>query len=353
MLLLRWPALDAPLPWLWMLVQVARPSYRLWLCEQVLLPPSAGAELMAQDAPKNGAQLFELRGASGALTHAGVLNFTAPEGCVAAPAHVIRNLVHARRGDAPEAQLAESPEGVDQGRAAGAGVGGAGAIGGAEERGGGAAEAGATPGAGASTHVTVTYRKLPKGVPPWRGDLLEFAGRDCSGFPHLSEYMSVYERTRPGTDMQVATGAASTYCFSATSSTLVHSSTARRHARSGLGAEVNAWAVCRTCPAPHSCAACSGVACCATPVACGERRSPRARRAGEYARLQPAEAGFQKGVGGDVREVLEAALARHSTLSEGDWLDAQYGGRAYALRVQKLRPAAAVSVIGAPNRAAV
>ena len=67
-----------------------------------------------------------------------------------------------------------------------------------------------------------------------------------------------------------------------------------------------------------------------------------------YARLQPATADFQKEVGGDVREVLEAALARHSTLSEGDWLTAEHAGRAFELHVQKLRPARAVSVIGAP-----
>jgi hypothetical protein len=174
-----------------MFVQDALPSYRPLLGEQVLLPPSAGAELMAQDAPKNGAQLFELRGASGARTHAGVLNFTAPEGCVAAPAHVMRNLVHARRGDAPAAQLAESPEGLDQGRAAAGGAGGAGAGGGAEERGGGAAEAGASPGAGASTRVTVTYRKLPKGVSRSRGGRRVCAGRDCPGLSHLSDRLSV------------------------------------------------------------------------------------------------------------------------------------------------------------------
>ena len=75
-------------------------------------------------------------------------------------------------------------------------------------------------------------------------------------------------------------------------------------------------------------------------------------RAGVYARLQPAAAEFQKEVGGDVREVLEAALARHSTLSEGDWLSAEHAGRAYDLRVQKLRPAAAVSVIGARSSGA-
>ena len=42
-----------------------------WLRLQVLLPPSAGAELMRQDAPKNGAQLFELASASGRTMHAG------------------------------------------------------------------------------------------------------------------------------------------------------------------------------------------------------------------------------------------------------------------------------------------
>ena len=75
--------------------------------------------------------------------------------------------------------------------------------------------------------------------------------------------------------------------------------------------------------------------------------------AGVYARLQPAAAGFQKEVGGDVRDVLEAALARHSTLSEGDWLTAEHAGRTFDLRVQKLRPAAAVSVIGAPRSGAM
>ncbi|KAK9833421.1 hypothetical protein WJX81_003671 [Elliptochloris bilobata] len=74
---------------------------------------------------------------------------------------------------------------------------------------------------------------------------------------------------------------------------------------------------------------------------------------GVYARLQPAVAEFQKEVGGDVREVLEAALARHSTLSEGDWLTAAHAGRSYELRVQKLHPAAAVSVIDTEMEAEV
>lgn len=39
---------------------------------QVLLPPSVGEELMRQDAPKNGAQLFEIASSSG-HTHAGLI----------------------------------------------------------------------------------------------------------------------------------------------------------------------------------------------------------------------------------------------------------------------------------------
>lgn len=65
-------------------------------------------------------------------------------------------------------------------------------------------------------------------------------------------------------------------------------------------------------------------------------------------RFQPRSADFQKEVGGDVRAVLEAALERHSTLSEGDWISVPFAGTAFDLTVQKLRPGRAVSVIGAP-----
>lgn len=52
-----------------------------FLVLQVVLPASVGAQLTAQDAAKNGAMLFELRSAvTGATTHAGVLEFNAPEG---------------------------------------------------------------------------------------------------------------------------------------------------------------------------------------------------------------------------------------------------------------------------------
>lgn len=43
---------------------------------------------MEQGAPGNGALTFEVRTPSGASTHAGVLEFTAPEGTVALPAKV-------------------------------------------------------------------------------------------------------------------------------------------------------------------------------------------------------------------------------------------------------------------------
>ena len=44
--------------------------------------------------------------------------------------------------------------------------------------------------------------------------------------------------------------------------------------------------------------------------------------------------------------VLEDALHARSSLTQGDWVDAQHNGRSYALRVQHLEPESAVSVIG-------
>ena len=66
-----------------------------------------------------------------------------------------------------------------------------------------------------------------------------------------------------------------------------------------------------------------------------------------YARFQPRSAAFQAEVGDDVRPVLEAALAAHSALSEGAWIGVPFAGATHELLVQKLRPARAVSVIGA------
>mgnify|MGYP001806968445 CR=1 FL=1 len=91
---------------------------------QIILPPSAGSLLMSQDASKNGAMLFEVAlpaaasvpdpspapstsapaastsatGTSSTAagvpgrTHAGVLEFTAPEGCVLLPRKVCQSL---------------------------------------------------------------------------------------------------------------------------------------------------------------------------------------------------------------------------------------------------------------------
>lgn len=53
----------------------------------MLLPPPAGALLMDQDAPKNGAMFFELTSLGG-RTHAGVLDFSAPSGTVVLPRKV-------------------------------------------------------------------------------------------------------------------------------------------------------------------------------------------------------------------------------------------------------------------------
>ena len=130
-------------------------------CWQVLLPPSAGAELMRQDAPKNGAQLFELRTASGHVTHAGVLDFTAAEGSIAVPPHVLRNLAQGVNpaeglpspGDPfPLAAAVAAKPGVSLPWAAGGGVEAD------PDRAGCAAEA------GTSGRITVTYRRLPKGA---------------------------------------------------------------------------------------------------------------------------------------------------------------------------------------------
>lgn len=60
--------------------------------DKVLLPPSFGNSLMEQGASKNGGLLFELKTQSGRTTHAGLLEFTAPEGTVGLPKKVVRSL---------------------------------------------------------------------------------------------------------------------------------------------------------------------------------------------------------------------------------------------------------------------
>ena len=59
---------------------------------QIRLPQSAGDALMAQGAPKNGAMLFKLATSAGRSVHAGVLDFSAAQGTVAVPEHLIRNM---------------------------------------------------------------------------------------------------------------------------------------------------------------------------------------------------------------------------------------------------------------------
>lgn len=74
--------------------------------DKILLPASAGRLLMDQGAPKNGAMHFELVcPASGAHTHAGLLEFTGPEGQVALPRAVAEALwgPDPAQGGGPEA----------------------------------------------------------------------------------------------------------------------------------------------------------------------------------------------------------------------------------------------------------
>lgn len=54
---------------------------------------------MSQDAPKNGAMLFELSTSAGRSLHAGVLDFSAAQGTVGVPEHLIRNLWGLTTGD--------------------------------------------------------------------------------------------------------------------------------------------------------------------------------------------------------------------------------------------------------------
>ena len=81
-----------------------------------------------------------------------------------------------------------------------------------------------------------------------------------------------------------------------------------------------------------------GSTACASGLQGSTRASSRARRSS------------QRAVGEDVRGALEAALARHSALTQGDWIRVPFGGQDFELLVQKTRPGKAVlrhrSVIG-------
>lgn len=70
----------------------ARPRNATDLPLQVLLPASVGAALLQQNVMVAGTPYFEVRAASGARTHVGVLDYSAAEGTVALPLQVVRSL---------------------------------------------------------------------------------------------------------------------------------------------------------------------------------------------------------------------------------------------------------------------
>lgn len=74
---------------------------------------------------------------------------------------------------------------------------------------------------------------------------------------------------------------------------------------------------------------------------------------GSYVKFQPRQAAFQKAVGDNVRECLEASLATHSCLSTGDWLQVSTGEEVHDLCVLSLQPASAVSIIDTEMEAEV
>lgn len=54
---------------------------------------------------------------------------------------------------------------------------------------------------------------------------------------------------------------------------------------------------------------------------------------GTFVSFQPLTRGFHEAVDDSVREVLEAALATHCTLSVGDVVEAQHDGETFTLKV--------------------
>ncbi|KAI8477049.1 MAG: ubiquitin fusion degradation protein UFD1-domain-containing protein [Monoraphidium minutum] len=125
--------------------------------DKMVLPASVGALLMAQEAFKNGAMLFEVSAPNGARTHAGVLEFSSdvPEGVALLPEKVQDSLwgleapaLPAAAADAAPGAAGAAPPGA----AGGAGPG----PGSAAEAAGGAARCGG--------RVRVSYRRLEKGT---------------------------------------------------------------------------------------------------------------------------------------------------------------------------------------------
>jgi len=123
--------------------------------DKLLLPPSAGALLMAQEAFKNGAMLFELTASNGARTHAGVLEFSSevPEGVVLLPDKVQDCLWGLAGSGLPGGDSSSG------GGGAGAGLG-PGSSGGS----GGGGDAAAAAAARCSGKVNVSYKRLEKGT---------------------------------------------------------------------------------------------------------------------------------------------------------------------------------------------
>mmetsp|Transcript_1809 Transcript_1809/g.4608 ORF Transcript_1809/g.4608 Transcript_1809/m.4608 type:complete len:473 (+) Transcript_1809:105-1523(+) len=66
---------------------------------------------------------------------------------------------------------------------------------------------------------------------------------------------------------------------------------------------------------------------------------------GTFVEFQPLSRGFHDAVGGDVKQVLEQTLMKHCTLTVGDTLSVEHAGSQYVLRVNRLEPEPAVSII--------
>eukprot|EP00879_Flechtneria_rotunda_P005717 GHRR01006018.1.p1 GENE.GHRR01006018.1~~GHRR01006018.1.p1 ORF type:complete len:369 (+),score=168.11 GHRR01006018.1:324-1430(+) len=118
--------------------------------DKLILPPSVGALLMAQDAPKNGAMLFEVAASNGGKTHAGVLEFTAPEGVVLLPSKV-QNCLWGLPGACSNASSSNGASSSDEADDI------------SEEESRAAVDSASTTGR-CSGHVWVRYRRLPKGT---------------------------------------------------------------------------------------------------------------------------------------------------------------------------------------------
>lgn len=125
--------------------------------DKLILPPSVGASLMSQDAPKNGAMLFEVTASNGGKTYAGVLEFTAPEGVALLPEKVANCL-----WGLPSSTSSSSTDDRQDDSSAAAGIPGSNS----NDR----AASSSTAANTASTsgrycgHVGIRYKRLPKGT---------------------------------------------------------------------------------------------------------------------------------------------------------------------------------------------